>query len=129
MNAGITDALAAIDPSDVHQFLPAANAVQKLISEAEMGELFKVIAFSRDRRHARRVRARRPLARALTGRGPVSIWNAHSCDMIFLIWGCHENGRSPRCAPCEYVQYSRRRAPRERPFSWQRMRVPYGNRP
>ncbi|WJN76783.1 hypothetical protein OH687_07965 [Burkholderia anthina] len=23
--------------------------------------------------------------------------------MIFLIWGCHENGRSPRCAPCEYV--------------------------
>ncbi|CAN0623937.1 conserved protein of unknown function [Burkholderia multivorans] len=47
LNAGITDALAAIDPSDVTQFLPAANAVQKLISEAEMGELFKVIAFSR----------------------------------------------------------------------------------
>jgi len=47
LNAGITDALAAIDPSDIHQFLPAANAVQKLISEAEMGELFKVIAFSR----------------------------------------------------------------------------------
>ncbi|CAI8695529.1 SAM-dependent methyltransferase [Burkholderia pyrrocinia] len=47
LNAGITDALAAIDPSDIRQFLPAANAVQKLISEAEMGELFKVIAFSR----------------------------------------------------------------------------------
>ncbi|KVM74348.1 hypothetical protein WJ60_05735 [Burkholderia ubonensis] len=47
LNAGITDVLAAIDPSDVHAFLPAANAVQKLISEAEMGELFKVIAFSR----------------------------------------------------------------------------------
>lgn len=47
LNAGITDALAAIDPSDVREFLPAANAVQKLISEAEMGELFKVIAFSR----------------------------------------------------------------------------------
>ncbi|WP_186249631.1 MULTISPECIES: class I SAM-dependent methyltransferase, partial [unclassified Burkholderia] len=47
LNAGITDALAAIDPSDIHAFLPAANAVQKLISEAEMGELFKVIAFSR----------------------------------------------------------------------------------
>ena len=47
LNAGITDALAAIDPSDIHQFLPAANAVQKLIAEAEMGELFKVIAFSR----------------------------------------------------------------------------------
>ncbi|AJY11729.1 class I SAM-dependent methyltransferase [Burkholderia dolosa] len=47
LNAGITDALAAIDPSETMQFLPAANAVQKLISEAEMGELFKVIAFSR----------------------------------------------------------------------------------
>jgi SAM-dependent MidA family methyltransferase len=47
LNAGITDALAELDPSDVTRFLPAANAVQKLISEAEMGELFKVIAFSR----------------------------------------------------------------------------------
>lgn len=47
MNAGITEALSAIDPSDIPNFLPAANAVQKLLSEAEMGELFKVIAFSR----------------------------------------------------------------------------------
>jgi SAM-dependent MidA family methyltransferase len=47
LNAGITEALAELDPSDVTRFLPAANAVQKLISEAEMGELFKVIAFSR----------------------------------------------------------------------------------
>lgn len=47
MNAGITDALAEIDPQDIEHFLPAANAVQKLLSEAEMGELFKVIAFSR----------------------------------------------------------------------------------
>jgi len=47
LNAGITEALAELDPSDVVRFLPAANAVQKLISEAEMGELFKVIAFSR----------------------------------------------------------------------------------
>ncbi|KGD13647.1 S-adenosyl-L-methionine-dependent methyltransferase family protein [Burkholderia pseudomallei] len=47
LNAGITDVLAEIDPSDAQRFLPAANAVQKLISEAEMGELFKVIAFSR----------------------------------------------------------------------------------
>jgi SAM-dependent MidA family methyltransferase len=31
----------------VRAFLPAANAVQKLLSEAEMGELFKVIAFGR----------------------------------------------------------------------------------
>jgi len=47
MNAGITDVLSEIDPRDVARFLPAANAVQKLVSEAEMGELFKVIAFSR----------------------------------------------------------------------------------
>ena len=47
LNAGITDALAEIDPMDTARFLPAANAVQKLLSEAEMGELFKVIAFSR----------------------------------------------------------------------------------
>jgi SAM-dependent MidA family methyltransferase len=47
MNAGITDVLGSIDPSDIPNFLPAANAVQKLLSEAEMGELFKVIAFSR----------------------------------------------------------------------------------
>ena len=47
MNAGITDVLAEIDPADTTRFLPAANAVQKLMSEAEMGELFKVIAFSR----------------------------------------------------------------------------------
>jgi len=47
MNAGITDVLAALDPRDVERFLPAANAVQKLVSEAEMGELFKVIAFAR----------------------------------------------------------------------------------
>lgn len=47
MNAGITDVLSEIDPADTMHFLPAANAVQKLLSEAEMGELFKVIAFSR----------------------------------------------------------------------------------
>jgi SAM-dependent MidA family methyltransferase len=47
LNAGITEALSGIDPADTKQYLPAANAVQKLLSEAEMGELFKVIAFSR----------------------------------------------------------------------------------
>ena len=47
LNAGITDALGDLDPSDIKRYLPAANAVQKLLSEAEMGELFKVIAFSR----------------------------------------------------------------------------------
>ncbi|WP_240158047.1 DNA ligase D, partial [Burkholderia sp. Tr-860] len=47
LNAGITEVLAGIDPADGARFLPAANAVQKLIAESEMGELFKVIAFGR----------------------------------------------------------------------------------
>jgi SAM-dependent MidA family methyltransferase len=47
LNAGVTEVLGEIDPADAARFLPAANAVQKLLSEAEMGELFKVIAFSR----------------------------------------------------------------------------------
>jgi SAM-dependent MidA family methyltransferase len=47
LNAGLTDALAQLDPADPARFLPAANAVQRLVSEAEMGELFKVIAFTR----------------------------------------------------------------------------------
>ncbi|MBB5506588.1 class I SAM-dependent methyltransferase [Paraburkholderia atlantica] len=47
LNAGVTEVLGEIDPADTRRFLPAANAVQKLLSEAEMGELFKVIAFSR----------------------------------------------------------------------------------
>ncbi|SPA28356.1 conserved hypothetical protein, DUF185; putative exported protein [Cupriavidus taiwanensis] len=47
MNAGITELLMTLDPSDARAFLPQANAVQKLLSEAEMGELFKVIALTR----------------------------------------------------------------------------------
>ncbi|RDK06157.1 class I SAM-dependent methyltransferase [Cupriavidus lacunae] len=47
MNAGITELLMELDPSDAGAFLPQANAVQKLLSEAEMGELFKVIALTR----------------------------------------------------------------------------------
>ncbi|QQX84651.1 class I SAM-dependent methyltransferase [Cupriavidus necator] len=47
MNAGITELLMALDPSDARAFLPQANAVQKLLSEAEMGELFKVITLTR----------------------------------------------------------------------------------
>ncbi len=47
MNAGITELLMTLDPADARSFLPAANAVQKLLSEAEMGELFKVIALTR----------------------------------------------------------------------------------
>ena len=48
MNAGITELMMSLDPADARSFLPQANAVQKLLSEAEMGELFKVIALTRD---------------------------------------------------------------------------------
>ncbi|MBN4667674.1 MULTISPECIES: SAM-dependent methyltransferase [Pandoraea] len=47
MNAGIVELMSALDPSDPKTYLPAAAAAQKLLSEAEMGELFKVIAFGR----------------------------------------------------------------------------------
>jgi SAM-dependent MidA family methyltransferase len=48
LDAGIGDiALAIGDPSNPETFLPISNALQKLLSEAEMGELFKVFAFSK----------------------------------------------------------------------------------
>jgi len=48
MNCGILDALGRIDPQDVTRYAPVCTGVQKLLSPAEMGELFKVIAFGRD---------------------------------------------------------------------------------
>ena len=48
LDAGIGDiALEIGDPSNPEAFLPISNALQKLLSEAEMGELFKVFAFSK----------------------------------------------------------------------------------
>jgi len=44
VNCGITDLLAAENPADAKRYLPAAGAVQKLLSPSEMGELFKVLA-------------------------------------------------------------------------------------
>jgi SAM-dependent MidA family methyltransferase len=41
--AGIGDLLLRTDPGDARAFLPQSNAVQKLLSPAEMGELFKVL--------------------------------------------------------------------------------------
>jgi SAM-dependent MidA family methyltransferase len=41
--AGIGGLLTRTDPADVLAYLPQANAVQKLLSPAEMGELFKVL--------------------------------------------------------------------------------------
>jgi SAM-dependent MidA family methyltransferase len=47
INLGITGLLERIDPTDTRQWIPQASAVQKLLSPAEMGELFKVIGFGR----------------------------------------------------------------------------------
>lgn len=64
VSCGITELLAAQNPADTARYLPAASAVQKLLSPSEMGELFKVLAVGRgverpltgfasgDRRHA-----------------------------------------------------------------------------
>ncbi|SNX27759.1 SAM-dependent methyltransferase, MidA family [Polynucleobacter meluiroseus] len=48
LDAGIGDiALEIGDPTKPEIFLPISNALQKLLSEAEMGELFKAFAFSK----------------------------------------------------------------------------------
>jgi SAM-dependent MidA family methyltransferase len=48
LDAGIGDiALEIGDPNNPETFLPISNSLQKLLSEAEMGELFKVFAFSK----------------------------------------------------------------------------------
>ncbi|MDZ7593933.1 MAG: SAM-dependent methyltransferase [Thiobacillus sp.] len=64
LNSGLTELLMQTPPADAAAYLPQANAVQRLVSPAEMGELFKVIALSKggvaplagfargDRRHA-----------------------------------------------------------------------------
>lgn len=46
-NCGITDLLALTPAEDTVRYLPQVAAVQKLMSPAEMGELFKVIAYTR----------------------------------------------------------------------------------
>ena len=48
MNCGILDLLSEVSPSNLVIYAPQAAAVQKLLSPAEMGELFKVIAFTKN---------------------------------------------------------------------------------
>ncbi len=49
LDAGIGEiALESADPSNPEVFLPISNTLQKLLSEAEMGELFKAFAFSKN---------------------------------------------------------------------------------
>ncbi|VCU68062.1 hypothetical protein PIGHUM_00109 [Pigmentiphaga humi] len=47
MNAGLMDLLARMDPADAAAYAQAVAPVQKLLSPAEMGELFKVLAVGR----------------------------------------------------------------------------------
>ena len=47
LNCGLTDVLARTPAEDTLRYLPQAQAAQKLISPAEMGELFKVIALGK----------------------------------------------------------------------------------
>ena len=47
MNCGILEILGETSPNDIAAYIPLATAAQKLLSPAEMGELFKVIAFSK----------------------------------------------------------------------------------
>jgi SAM-dependent MidA family methyltransferase len=47
LGAGIADLLLETDPADALRYLPQARALQKLVSPAEMGELFKVLAVGR----------------------------------------------------------------------------------
>jgi SAM-dependent MidA family methyltransferase len=47
VNAGITDLLSRTTPQNTSEYLPRAAQAQKLLSPAEMGELFKVIALGR----------------------------------------------------------------------------------
>ena len=48
INCGITEILSRMPASDFLQYLPLSNQANRLLSPAEMGDLFKAIAFSRD---------------------------------------------------------------------------------
>lgn len=50
LDAGIGDLLLRTSPEDQLRYLPQANAVQKLISPAEMGELFKMLVVGKNAR-------------------------------------------------------------------------------
>ena len=48
MNCGILEILSETSPNDIAAYAPLAAAAQKLLSPAEMGELFKAIAFTKN---------------------------------------------------------------------------------
>jgi SAM-dependent MidA family methyltransferase len=47
LNSGLTELLMQTPPTDAAAYLPQSNAVQRLVSPAEMGELFKVIGLAK----------------------------------------------------------------------------------
>ena len=47
LGAGIGELLLRTSPDDALRFLPQSNAVHKLVSPAEMGELFKVLVIGK----------------------------------------------------------------------------------
>lgn len=47
LNCGLTDVLSRTPADDLARYLPQSQAAQKLISPAEMGELFKVVALGK----------------------------------------------------------------------------------
>jgi SAM-dependent MidA family methyltransferase len=47
INCGITQLLSRVSPNDMGLYAPLASQAQKLLSPAEMGELFKVLALGR----------------------------------------------------------------------------------
>jgi SAM-dependent MidA family methyltransferase len=48
MNCGILAVMSNVSPDNIAQYAPMASAVQKLLSPAEMGELFKVIVLTKE---------------------------------------------------------------------------------
>jgi len=48
MNCGILELMSQVSPHDMARYAPLAAAAQKLLSPAEMGDLFKVIALSKN---------------------------------------------------------------------------------
>ena len=48
MNCGILEAMSQVSPHDMENYAPLAAAAQKLLSPAEMGDLFKVMSLSKN---------------------------------------------------------------------------------
>lgn len=48
LNCGLLDLMQTISPDNIREYAPMAAAVQKLLSPAEMGDLFKVIGFTKN---------------------------------------------------------------------------------